>query len=211
MKTSCGHRAFTLIELIVVIAIVMVLVALLVPTLGAAREKARRARCLANLKQIGVAATQLYADSPVLPDRGGDCADSGKAAEELIPFIDAQVDIFDCPSNPGDEPRAHGKMVIPGFPGRVTEYEFNEWLSSCAGSDRMEVGIFRPSLTAVAYDYPWDSQGGAVQLVHKTGINVGYADGHAGWLLEADYMTSVASGVQEHFLELGHVFDGDKY
>jgi prepilin-type N-terminal cleavage/methylation domain-containing protein/prepilin-type processing-associated H-X9-DG protein len=57
-----GRRGFTLIEILVTVAIIAILAAILFPVFARARENARKAACMSNLKQIGLAMMQYTQD-----------------------------------------------------------------------------------------------------------------------------------------------------
>ncbi|MGE0482342.1 MAG: DUF1559 domain-containing protein [Phycisphaerae bacterium] len=61
--SSSGRRGFTLIELLVVVAIIALLISILLPSLARAREAGRLAKCLANLRTIGIAMHLYFGDN----------------------------------------------------------------------------------------------------------------------------------------------------
>ncbi len=100
-QAKVQRRAFTLIELLIVIAIISLLAAILFPAFSRARENARRSSCQSNLKQIGMAHIQYTQD---YDERVIRCDDQGNPrhhyAELLMPYIKSEQ-VFRCPSAAG--------------------------------------------------------------------------------------------------------------
>ena len=119
--TGKHRRGFTLVELLVVIAIIGILVALLLPAIQAAREAARRAECVNNLKQIALA-LQNYHDtfSRFPPGRmgcDGACSPANGPSTSgfvmILPYMELQA-LYD----------QFGEFS-PGVPGSLPESVLN--------------------------------------------------------------------------------------
>jgi prepilin-type N-terminal cleavage/methylation domain-containing protein/prepilin-type processing-associated H-X9-DG protein len=80
-------HGFTLIELLVVIAIIAVLIGLLLPAVQAAREAARRAQCVNNLKQIALAAHNYHDQNLCFPSGDLHCMCGGGAHNAHSVFV----------------------------------------------------------------------------------------------------------------------------
>jgi prepilin-type N-terminal cleavage/methylation domain-containing protein/prepilin-type processing-associated H-X9-DG protein len=93
-------NGFTLVELLVVIAMIGILVSLLLPAIQAAREAARRTQCLNNLKQIGVALHNYHNANSAFPTQttgskptsGGGCGKGFMSwMVPLLPYLEQQT------------------------------------------------------------------------------------------------------------------------
>jgi prepilin-type N-terminal cleavage/methylation domain-containing protein/prepilin-type processing-associated H-X9-DG protein len=89
---SRPRRGFTLVELLVVVAIIGVLVALLLPAVQAARESSRRSQCANNLRQQGLALIGFEGEHRTLPVGCVDCLEDPKRFHswnsQLLPWLE---------------------------------------------------------------------------------------------------------------------------
>jgi len=97
MPVRKSYRGFTLIELLVVIAIIAVLISLLLPAVQSAREAARRAQCVNNLKQIGLGLHNYHQTNNVLPYGTGVCCTpaGGNWTTFILPYME-QIQLYNA-------------------------------------------------------------------------------------------------------------------
>lgn len=120
-----NRRGFTIMELLTVIALIATLAAILFPVFARARESARRAKCAANLHQIGLGLS-LYArdNSGQFPRRNNEFWPVYKYAHN--------GDVFLCPSD------AYDTTVSPVKPAEHTLYSSYVYRGGLCSEDRAD-------------------------------------------------------------------------
>lgn len=141
LKSGSGHgqqNGFTLIEILIVIAIIGILAAILFPVFASAREGARRASCLSNMKQIGLA-TMLYAQDydermvHAFMRYGPGSANTAWWQDMLQPYMKSYQLVL-CPSDATPGQTTSNRPV--GYPNPLlTSYAANQVFRNANGQD----------------------------------------------------------------------------
>ncbi len=174
--TYFKKSAFTIVELLVVVAIIGILAALLFPALGVMNARSKKTKCLSNLRQIAMAGVSLMGESKETIPFSGESAD---VAAQLLPTMRNMAVVFDCPANQGI-----GQEALPSpYAGKSTDYTINENVRG-GGKQSKLVDL---SQVVFAYD--------PNKTVHEDGLNVSYLDGHGVFvtanLTPADLVTGI--------------------
>jgi len=196
MQKMSSKRGFTLIELLVVVAIISILAAILFPVFARARENARRAGCMSNLKQMGLGFMMYvqdydetypknsYGSDEKLPCPGNTSSSCNAFWPlRIYPYVKS-LQVFNCPS---DDRRWRGLADD-------VSYEISYPYSTNFSNGPKMAEVANPSQTALLADgegyyryrlYSYCQGSGTDHRCmadrHLEGANITFADGHVKW------------------------------
>jgi prepilin-type N-terminal cleavage/methylation domain-containing protein/prepilin-type processing-associated H-X9-DG protein len=198
-------KGFTLIELLVVIAIIALLAAILFPVFARARENARKASCLSNMKQLGLGFAQYIQDYDSRYPGAGQIQKWQNGGHWITGNVNALPGLTNAN---GTYDPASGKVALPDDPksalysyvkstqificpsnpdGRIKQLSYT---MNCAIAGANETGITGPAEVIVLDDEAQNNDGyfyavsnpnstDQMTKIHNGGGNLLFADGHA--------------------------------
>ncbi|MHC4244224.1 MAG: type II secretion system protein, partial [Planctomycetota bacterium] len=201
MKT----KAFTLIELLVVIAIIAVLMAILMPSLRAAKDQARRLHCVNNVKTLALGWFMYQDDNDgelvpghtnpgqwVLRPSTGDTVEQKKQAIRdglLYPYVGDEVDVYACPADQRENDPRNYTFRSFSIAGGANGENWNGYTQAKKYTDLRKPAIryiFVEEIDPRGFNVgSWQMNPGPktwvdpVAMWHNQQSTLGYADGHA--------------------------------
>ena len=200
------RRGFTLVEILVVIGILGLLMAILLPVLGAVRASGRKVVCVSNLRQLGQAMKLYTQDYDAYP-RGLDPADKytpqiwagwpGGATimaqtpiltEVMQPYVKDNR-LWQCPSDTGFDICDSTGLPLNARPTCYKAFGMSYFYrTELMLLDLIEDSLEKPAETHVLCDADGGWHGGGVgSFGQKKRYSMLYADGHAKNVSQADY------------------------
>jgi len=188
-------KGFTLVEMLVVIAIVAILAAILLPALSSAREAARRSTCQNNLRQFYISITGHADRDP------GEAYSTGGFDGKRFGSIDTIGWVADMVNSGAGRP---SEMLCPSNPSKVNE-KVNDYLSS-SNTPSSEFGPVAKRQSGsgrhwAAADFAFSATNVAVGDVDGDGTPNTQADAVIGYFLDKGYNTNYATSY--HFALTG--------
>ncbi|MBN2584484.1 MAG: type II secretion system protein [Planctomycetes bacterium] len=148
LNSGCGRPAFTVVELLIVVAIVAVLLSLLVPVCATGLAMARQAACLTNLRCLATAVKLYTGDHRGMYPRAW-TNDSCRWMDLLKPYVDKSAEVYCCPSDDERVPLAWDDEIIMSY--GINCFRFKDD-THCFWYGVSTIGVKRPGETILLAD-----------------------------------------------------------